>query len=137
MEGRDAIIEALERQASIVEGGAWRQDGLQLQGELLVLVFVGRELLGGSWALLDPVDGIEGLRGCARRSQEKTGCQDSHDYHFGFHFLPSVERSRKTRISRLIWGGALRATVQSSANLADCSPPKDAAWRSGARCNHK
>jgi len=102
VEGRDAIVEALERQASVVEAGARRQDGLQLQCELLVLVFVGRELLGRGWALLDPVDRIEGLRCCARSSQEKTGCQDSHDYHFGFHSLPSVERSRKIRISRLL-----------------------------------
>jgi len=61
VKGRDAIVEALERQASVVEASARRQDGLQLRCELLVLVFVRGELLGRSWALLDPVDGIEGL----------------------------------------------------------------------------
>jgi len=59
VKGRDAIVEALERQASVVEASARRQDGLQLRCELLVLVFVRGELLGRSWALLDPVDGLK------------------------------------------------------------------------------
>ncbi len=62
VKGRDAIVKALERQASVVEGGTRRQDGLQLQCQLSVLVLVRGELLGGGWALLDPVSRIEGLR---------------------------------------------------------------------------
>jgi len=95
VEGRDAIVEALERQASVVEAGARRQDGLQLQCELFVLVLVRGELLGRCWALLDPVDRIEGLRRCARSSQEKAGCDDTNEYHFGFHFYPPLSAPAK------------------------------------------
>jgi len=76
-----------------------------LQGDTLLLSMVvyveAPELLGRGWALLDPVDRIEGLRSCARSSQEKPAATTPTNTTLAFHFT-LVERSAKTRISRLI-----------------------------------